>query len=263
MIIDFHTHTFSEKIAAHALDSLSGRTGGLRFQHKGTVDGLKTALKEAGADGAVILNVATNPKKISVVNDYAIETNCPEALIWSFGSVHPFAPDALEELERLKAFGVRGIKFQPAFQQFYADDPKAFPLYRKAAQLGFVTVFHSGLDLGFREVFVSPQSIAAILPQFDGAPVVAAHFGGYMQWEDTLRVLLTENVYLDTSYSYGRMPFPMAVKLTESFGADRILFGSDSPWGNIADEIRFFRHIGLSDAEEEKVFSKNALSLLK
>ena len=263
MIIDFHTHTFSEKIAVRALDSLSGRTGGLHFQNDGTVSGLKAALRAAGVDGAVILNVATNPQKISVVNDYAIETNRPEELIWSFGSVHPFAPDAIEELERLKAAGVRGIKFQPAFQQFYADDPKVFPVYRKAAQLGFVTVFHSGLDLGFREVFVSPQSIAAILPQFGGAPVVAAHFGGYMQWEDTLQYLLAENVYLDTSYSYGRMPFPMAVQLVEAFGADRILFGSDSPWGNIADELRFLRHVGLSAAEEEKVLYRNALKLLK
>ncbi len=262
MVIDFHTHTFMEKIAARALDSMRARTGGVRLRTDGTLPALRDALIAAGADGAVVLNVATNPQKLTAVNDYAISINHPEALLWAFGSVHPFAPNALDELERLHAHGIRGIKFQPAFQQFYADDPRTFPIYRAAAKLGFVTVFHAGGDLGFREIFSTPQALAAAIPQFDGAPVVAAHFGGYMLWEEALCRLLPLPVFLDTSYSCGRMPFPLAAAMAEAFGPDRLLFGSDSPWSDIADEMGFIRRMGFSPDEEEKIFSGNALRLL-
>ena len=44
-------------------------------------------------------------------------------------------------------------------------------------------------------------------------------------------ILAGKNIYLDTSYSYGVMGKTAMERLIRKHGAEKILFGSDSPWG--------------------------------
>ena len=74
MIIDFHTHTFPDEIAEHALDSLKSKSHTVPFSD-GTTDGLVARDREAGIDLAIVLPVATNPGQVRSVNDRAAETN--------------------------------------------------------------------------------------------------------------------------------------------------------------------------------------------
>ena len=63
-----------------------------------------------------------------------------------FGSVHPSHPDALKELERIHALGIKGIKFHPDYQYFFVDEERMFPIYEKCGKLGLIVVFHAGWD---------------------------------------------------------------------------------------------------------------------
>ena len=49
---------------------------------------------------SVVQSIATNPGQQTKVNNFAIEMNRDERIV-AFGSVHPDAPDVLEELERI------------------------------------------------------------------------------------------------------------------------------------------------------------------
>ena len=62
-IIDFHTHCFPEKIAEKALAGLSLCSGDAIPFHKGTAESLLEQILSSGADGAVVLNIATNPRQ--------------------------------------------------------------------------------------------------------------------------------------------------------------------------------------------------------
>ena len=262
MIIDFHAHCFTDKIASAAMSSLSARTGGFRHFSDGTLDGLKRSLAVAGVDGAVVLNIATNPLKASVVNDYAAAINDPANHIYAFGSVHPDSPDVLEELERIKSLGLKGVKFQPAFQGFRAEEERMIPIYRQINKLGLITTFHCGEDLGFEDCYINPESLAHAMRYFTDVPVIAAHFGGYMLWRDVEKYLLNTSVYLDTSFSYSRLPMPIARKIASSFGPKRILYGTDTPWTDMELELGFVRSIGFDEAGLDDVLGGNAMRLL-
>ena len=261
MIIDFHTHCFPERIAAKAIASLAAAGAEIPY-HTGSEQSLLEQIKAMGADMAVVLNIATNLRQQKSVNDYAIYLNSLEGLT-SFGSVHPDSPDALEELERLKEAGIKGIKLHPDYQNFFVEDERIFPIYKKAAGLGLITVFHAGVDIGLPDpVHCKPEALASILPLFDGAPVVAAHFGGYMMRAETLKHLIGKELYLDTSYSHSRFPPPWAKEIIEKHGAKKILLGSDMPWSRTDYEINYIKSLGLSPEDEELILSKNAQNLL-
>ena len=99
MRIDFHTHAFPDKLAARAVGSLSDASGGLPPCTDGPVEGLRASMRAGGVDISVVANIATNPRQMHAVNDFAALINGED--IVSFGSVHPDAPDALEELSRM------------------------------------------------------------------------------------------------------------------------------------------------------------------
>ena len=145
-IIDFHTHCFPEKIAEKALASLSHCSGDALPFHKGTAESLLKQALSGGADGAVVLNIATNPRQQASVNNFAIETNNRFPNLFAFGSIHPESPDALDELVRIHEAGLLGVKLHPDYQHFYVDEERMLPIYEKIASLGLITVFHAGVD---------------------------------------------------------------------------------------------------------------------
>lgn len=260
MIIDFHTHCFPDKLAHHAISALETSSGGLLSNTDGTVCGLKNAMYRQSISKSVVLSIATNARQQTNVNNFAAEINSDNII--AFGSVHPDAENALDELERIKALGLRGVKFHPEFQGFFVDDEKMNPIYKKISELGLITVFHAGADLGFKApVRCTPQRMARAMKYLE-CPVVAAHWGGIYCYEDTLKYLCGTEIYLDTSFGYRVVPKPYAEEIIKKHSTDKILFGSDTPWSTPENELRLLNTLGLSENEKEKIYFKNAEKLL-
>ena len=261
MLIDFHTHAFPEKIAARAVAGLSHGSGGMVPQTDGTLTRLKAEMDRDGVDLSVVLSIATNPKQQHNVNNFAIEINQDDRIV-AFGSVHPDAPDALEELERIAAAGLKGVKFHPEYQQFYAGEERMRPIYRKISQLGLITTFHAGHDIGFAPPYhCMPEQLITAMKWLD-TPIVAAHWGGYGAGLDVLDKLCGENLYFDTSMGYGCIPKPIAQAIIDKHGPDKLLFGSDMPWHRPEWELRLINSLDLSAEDKGKILYKNAAKLL-
>ena len=262
MIIDFHAHCFPEALAPRALPKLAACSGARRAYTDGTAAGLIAAMDDAGIDRCVVANIATNPRQQRAVNGFAISLLENPRFI-PFGSVHPDSPDAIEELQRLKDAGIRGIKLHPDYQEFFPDDPRVFPIYRQAARLGLVTLFHAGVDIGLcNPVRATPERLARALPQFEGAPVAAAHFGGFLLWREVLEHLCGKDIYFDTSYCACKIPPPWAREIIAAHGAQRILFGTDLPWADPLDELALVRCVSADEAMAEDILGGNAARLL-
>ena len=261
MRIDFHTHAFPDDLAPSAISRLSREGGGLTAVTDGTVDGLIRRMDESRVDVSVVLNIAVKPSHhVSILKSCL---HMRSHRIVPFASVHPASPDALETLEEIARQGIQGVKFHPYSQGFEADDPAFFPVYRKIAHLGLICVFHAGMDVAFPPPCpCSPERIARALPAFDGSPVVAAHFGGYMMWQEALSAYKGTGIYLDTSYSHSRVIMPVARELVQMAGTDHLLYGSDAPWSDPAREAMAVQCLGLSPEEEKMVFCDNARRLL-
>lgn len=261
MTIDFHTHAFPDKLADAAISSL-GACSGLEPYCDGTVSSLRRCAAEDGVDICVVLNIATNEKQQQKVNDFAASINNTEGIV-SFGSVYPLAASAIYELDRIKDMGLKGIKLHPDYQLFFVDDEKMIPFYRHIAKLGLITVFHAGADIGIYDpVHCTPERLSKVIKYFEGAPVVAAHFGGYLFWNDVEKYLVGKEIYFDTSFSYARIPLPQAKRIIERHGTDKILLGSDMPWSRAADGIKLIRYMNLTECDTEKIIGKNAARLL-
>lgn len=262
MLIDFHTHCFPDALAPRAVQKLSLSSGGLIPYTDGTVAGLQDCMKKNGVDISVVLNIATNAKQQKNVNDFAASINNKKT-VYSFGSVFPFADDALYELERIKSLGLCGVKLHPDYQGFDVDDERLIPLYKKISQLGLVTVFHAGFDYGFPPPYhATPQKMANAIKWFD-TPVVAAHWGGINCCEDVIKYLCGKNVYFDVSFGYSMMPKYYAEKIMQLHTPDKMLFGTDTPWHTADMELRLLNTLGLSQSDMDKITHQNALKLLK
>lgn len=261
MLIDFHTHCFPDKIAERAVEKLSYASGGLVNYTDGTVGGLKAGMDKYGIDAAVVLNIATNATQQKNVNDFAASVNNNKDL-FAFGSVFPDSEDALEELDRIKALGLKGVKLHPDYQRFFIDDEKMKPIYKKISSLGLITVFHAGYDYGFAPPYgATPERIEKALKWFD-SPVIAAHWGGINCGEGVLEHLCGKDIYFDTSFGYSMMPKYYAEKILEKHGTDKMVFGTDTPWHTAEMEMRLLHNLKLSDSDMEKITHLNAEKLL-
>ena len=261
MLIDFHTHCFPEKIAPTALQKLSFSSGGLEYYTDGTLDGLRQSMKNGGVDISVVLNIATNAHQQKSVNDFAATINNGND-IFSFGSVYPYSEDVFSELERIKELGLKGVKLHPDYQGFNIDDIKLKPIYKKIGELGLITVFHAGVDYGFAPPYgATPQKLKTALSWFS-SPVIAAHWGGLACYDGVVNLLCGENIYFDVSFGYGMLPRYYAEKIIEKHGADKIIFGTDTPWPTPQMELRLLNNLNLSTEDFDKITHLNAKRLL-
>ena len=260
MVIDFHTHCFPDTIAERAMSNLSMASGLIPFTD-GTVTGLKQLMKQDGVDISCVLSIATNARQQASVNNFAASIASDEII--PFGSVYPDAEDALDELERIKSLGLKGVKFHPEYQNFYIDDEKMKPIYRTISKLGLLTVFHAGEDYGYMPPYhATPERIRRVLSWFD-TPVVAAHWGSQGMGQETLRELCgIEHLYFDTAFGYGSTPKPIQLAILEKHGTDKILFASDCPWHAPSQDLFRLSTLGLSETELAQIQSGNAKRLL-
>lgn len=262
MLIDFHTHAFPPKIAATAIGKLADASGGLCPQTDGTVDSLLSEMDADGVEISVVQSIATNPHQQAKVNDYAFEMDKHPRIV-AFGSVHPDSPDALVELERIKAAGLKGVKLHPEYQGFFVDDPKMKPIYKKISELGLVTLFHAGVDYGFAPPYhCMPDQLLRAMSWLD-SPVVAAHWGGLCCGEEVLQKLCgIDHLWFDTAFGHGTMAKSMAQAIVDKQTPDRLLFASDMPWHRPVWEKRLIDSLDLSETDKQKIYHQNAEKLL-
>lgn len=277
MIIDIHTHIFPDALAQKTIAKLSAESHTLPFSD-GTASGLRASMKEAGIAVSVVQQVATNPEKVSRINTLSAEYSGQDGLLY-FGCIHPMMPEPEKEVRRIASLGLRGIKLHPVYQGCDIDDIRNLRILNAAAEAGLVVLTHAGWDIGFPGVdHCSPRKIAYAVSEVGAFPLIAAHLGGWRMW-DALDVLLPyRNVYLDTSFSVGSLApteeryYPgkeryllspeQALSVIRKFGAERILFGSDSPWGSQKDSLSALCALPLTSEEQRKIFSENAENLL-
>ncbi|MFQ9472097.1 MAG: amidohydrolase family protein [Oscillospiraceae bacterium] len=279
MVIDIHTHTFPDRLAATTIPKLELAAHTRSFSD-GTNAGLAASMARAGVDCSLVLPVATAPKQVVHVNDCSAQINerFPETGIFSFGCIHPDFSDYRAELARAAELGLKGIKLHPVYQGVDFDDIRTLRILDRAAELGLIVLSHSGLDVGFPGVVhVTPRMVRSALDQVGPMTLILAHMGGWRNWDQVEELLPDTSVYLDTSYSLGdlaplddgfylpedlpMMPQEQFLRMVRTFGPHRILFGTDSPWQSQTDAVAAIRALPLSQEEQDGILGGNAQKL--
>lgn len=189
-----------------------------------------------------------------------------------FSGPYEIPARAVSELTRAaQKLGLCGLKIHPTNLKVPADDPRFFPVVKKAVELGLPIVIHS-YPSAFDPMFDSsaPARIfrliwAVGLDPEDPPPFVIAHMGGVHFLEVGIVGGYT-GVYVDISATlfdicdlYG---VEFAERLLRKIGLERVLFGTDYPiflyerYFEILDQMRF------TDEEIEQIAYKNAAKIL-
>ena len=277
MVIDFHTHTFPDRIAAATVAHMSGASRLTAFTD-GTDASLAASMARAGIGLSVVLPVVTNPEKAGSINRYSAERNGING-IYHLGGIHPDTPEMKKEMAAAAALGLKGIKVHPVYQRTDLNAPPFLRLLSAAGENGLFVVTHAGLDVGFPGRYESSiEKLEDALRQVGPVTLVLAHMGAWKQWDRAYDLARFPNVYIDAAFSLGRivptapgyykeeelplLPDGDFVRLTRAFGANRVLFGTDSPWASQKDTLEAFLRLPFTPEEKEAILHKNAAALL-
>ena len=195
--------------------------------------------------------------------------------------MHPDVSDIEGEIEHIAALGLKGIKIHPVYQGIDIDDDKFVRILYACGEAGLTVVTHAGLDIGFPGVVhCSPAMCRRALSLAGPVKLVLAHMGGWRNWDEVAENIADTGAYIDTSFSLGRLtPLPgdgrysddelqmmngeEFVSLVRAVGADRVLFGTDSPWSDQKKSVDDVSALPLTAEEKRAIFSENANRLLK
>jgi len=260
LIIDIHVHCFPDEVASRSV-SIRSKMFRITPVIDGTVQGIKTSMIESGVDVCVLQPIAMKPEQTVKMNRWAI--NLRDKRVISFGTIHPDFPNWRQEIKRLAQEGIKGVKFHADCQGYYVDDTHMLRIYEAVFKEGLIALFHSGVDRAFSEPFYcTPARLRKVLDAFPGAPIIAAHMGGYRYWDETEKHLISRDIYFDTAYSIHELGIERAEKLIKQHGAEKILFGTDSPWRNQATDISLIKSLNLDHEAIDGILGNNAKRLL-
>ena len=197
-IIDSHTHTYPDAIAARAAENL-GNFYNFTVAESGTFSDLERCEREAGITGFLLLPVATSAKNVDKINEAAAHqaeaARADGFEAFAFGSMHRDCPDFRAGLEHCRKLGLRGIKLHPDLQGSDLDCVELMPLYEAMQEMKMILWLHVG-DAREQINASSPERVARIAEGFPALKIVAAHFGGYREWEKAEECLIGRSMPL-------------------------------------------------------------------
>ncbi len=257
-IIDSHAHIFPDKIAEKASFNV-GAFYDLAMAFDGKVKTLLNLGDQYSIDQFLVHSVATTPDQVESINNYISNViNKYEGRFIGFATLHPDYKDIRKEIDRAISLGLKGIKLHPDFQRFHIDSKDAMELY-EILEGHLPLLIHTG---DFRYEYSKPERLARVLDRFPRLQIIAAHFGGWSEWESASEILAGKNVYVDTSSSLYALSPEKARSIIERFGVDHVLFGSDYPMWNPGEEIQRVKALELDEADYEKIMHLNIEKLL-
>lgn len=254
-VADVHAHIFPDALAVKAARSI-GDFYDIESENLASVGRLLEAEREAGICTTLVCNSAVSAHQAPSINAFVGETVTQHPEFLGLGSVFPGMEDWQGELERVKQLGLRGIKIHSDFQRVDIDDPAALEMYRACARMGLLVMFHMGDN---RYDHSAPRRLLNLKRYVPDLTVIAAHFGGYRRWQESLEMPMPEGVWYDTSSSLMFLQPDLTKRLLDKLGTHRILFGSDFPMWTPETELKRFlaAPLGLTEAERDAILYGN------
>ncbi|MFB0561297.1 MAG: amidohydrolase family protein [Candidatus Lokiarchaeia archaeon] len=249
MIIDVHCHVWNKKIVANEVEKLLFEIAEFALHegfdpatiHDAEGDRLIKDMDEAGIDKTVVFSLDFDLTFKGGVNyreynDYVANfvKQYPDRLIGFAGIDLRRGREAIDELERcVQDHGFKGVKLWP-LTGFYPDDPKFYPFYERAEDLGVTILCHTGIGPAYMK-YCRPVYIDTVAYDFRKINFIMAHGGDPWSNEALAVAGKNPNVYFDISASQLIFKkFPMGLYQTLAMtkiiiGLENVLFGTDWP----------------------------------
>jgi hypothetical protein len=154
---------------------------------------------------------------------------------------------------------ILGVKLHPTFDRVPVTHAEFDPIFNRLEEDGLIALVHCGRWV---EVSGSHHAIERAI-EYPDITFILAHMGGNeldLSLKTITAVEALENIYLDTSNC--RVP-TVIEKAVETLGPDRVLFGSDTPWGSSLSNAYTIVDANIDDRDKRLILSENLENLIE
>lgn len=218
------------------------------------VDDKILAMDSLGVEKSAVSTFLAIGPEVERGNDQLAEAirRYPDRII-GYGVVNPRVREqVIPELTRcFDKLSMTAIKLHPQFHGYSIEDPICEPVFEFANARKCAVLSHN---------FGSPGFISEISERFPDMKIIPAHiFHDGARFNLTGHLTLareTHNVFLDLAFSV--VPYANVKKIVDIAGADKVLYGSDSPMMAMSYQIGKVSFADISDEEKRMILGENA-----
>lgn len=277
-VVDGHVHTFSSDDVSEKIINSFNKMYDIEFTNPGTgtIEDVLQNMNKTGIDYTIMANFAP-AKIIHKNNSWSLEVGKKYESLVPLVSFHPDMEEPMDILvEEYIKNGAKGIKLHPMAQCFDPNDDRLEKVYKISGEAAFPIVFHCGRVSNARlNNYSDIDMILPVIKKYPKIPFVLTHMvdgniGDVFKLAD-----MYENVYFDTSIVITGYPPLLEVNepswqdnevveyVINKVGADRLLFGSDYPWGSPEHDLNRFLEMKIEDCQKSMILAENAIKLFK
>ncbi|MGD9143923.1 MAG: amidohydrolase family protein [Anaerolineae bacterium] len=197
-----------------------------------TIEELLRRLDRAGVDRSLTWLRPPYMREIDDSNAYVYEATqrYPDRILgFGWADPHLGLESAVEAIWRcIDDYGFYGVKLNGAQNSYYIDDPEmSLPLIEEIAKTGKLLAFHVGTDA---YETTHPFRVAKVARMFPDLQILMVHMGGVAHHDlSNAAIEIAQdcpNLFLVGSGVRSRA----ILKAIKTLGADRVCFGSDTPF---------------------------------
>ncbi|MFO8060298.1 MAG: amidohydrolase family protein [Bacillota bacterium] len=221
------------------------------------LDDFLAMMDGSGIDHAVVFPLYDRYGDYNPLNEEVRQafTSHPTRLTGLF-RVDPYLEhQTLDDVERaLAEESFRGLKIHPRSDRTFIDESDRLdPLVEIAAAHDWPILIHTGDDPPCR-----PYMLFDLLRRHPGARFIMGHSGQRAYHEGLWVAEHCPNVYMETS----TLAHPQVIQLIlDTVGAERVLFGTDVPFGHPRVELVKYEVLELEPGVRNMVMAENAIRL--
>jgi len=177
-------------------------------------------------------------------------------LVW----INPYdGDDAVKNIDKAtNRWGFKGIKMHPLLDSYLPDQEIVHPIMDQARKYQIPVLFHCG-----HPPWSLPWHFGNLADTYPDVTIILGHMGhGHIVYINAAIEVAEkhENVILETS------AMPMHSKIKEAVakvGEDKVMYGSDMPFGHPAFEIKKVEVAGLTKKQLNLVLEENARKIFR
>lgn len=233
-----------------------------------TFDELLRRMDRAGVDKALTWLRPPYMREIAKSNAYVYEaTQQYPGRILGFGWADPRLglDKAKEAVKRcIYEYGFHGVKLNGAQNSYYIDDPKlSLPVVEEIAKTGKLLAFHVGTDA---YETTHPFRVAKIARMFPEVQILMVHMGGVAHHDLSNAAIEMAQECSNLTLVGSAVRTRAILRAIKTLGADRVCFGSDTPFELMHVEVAKYRALldgEVTSEEKQMIMAGNIARLIR
>lgn len=275
-IVDGHTHTYPTNDKAKKILNSFTTFYKMKPIHmgNGTIEEVVSNMQKGGIDYTILANFAPF-QTLHQNNIWTIKMSKINNNFVPLVSIHPeMEGNIIKHLEQYIALGAKGIKIHSSVQKFLPNNFKFQSVYEFCNDIGFPIVFHCGIT---SEVSINNYSdlkmLMPVIDKYHNIPIILTHMAEG-KVDDVLWISrMYKNVYFDTSIAITGLlcikrvhdncwlDDNVVIDVINKVGADRIMFGSDYPFGSPMHDVERILNMNITDEEKKMILGGNSIRI--